>query len=103
MLAPVSLKSTIQYQWAEKTVPVAEGSSETTTERYMENYKNVSQDIQDQLKMKLFMTFCKATQNEVNEKELKDNRNNLQETEEKEIVSSSAPTYDPEPATLLKL
>ncbi|GJW46815.1 hypothetical protein Tco_0078461 [Tanacetum coccineum] len=33
----------------EKTVPVAEGSSETTTERYMENYKNVSQDIRDQL------------------------------------------------------
>ncbi|GKB92115.1 hypothetical protein Tco_0964387 [Tanacetum coccineum] len=28
---------------------VAEGSSETTTEGYMENYKNVSQDIQDQL------------------------------------------------------
>ncbi|GJT85598.1 integrase, catalytic region, zinc finger, CCHC-type containing protein, partial [Tanacetum coccineum] len=37
------------YQWAEKTVPVAEGSSETTTERYIENYKNVSQDIRDQL------------------------------------------------------
>ncbi|GJV12746.1 hypothetical protein Tco_1354287 [Tanacetum coccineum] len=37
------------YQWAEKTVPVAEGSSETTTERYMENYNNVSQDIRDQL------------------------------------------------------
>ncbi|GJS37969.1 hypothetical protein Tco_0536351 [Tanacetum coccineum] len=37
------------YQWAEKTVPVAEGSSETTTERYMENYKNVSQDIRDQM------------------------------------------------------
>ncbi|GKB03332.1 hypothetical protein Tco_0831421, partial [Tanacetum coccineum] len=37
------------YQWAEKTVPVAEGSSEITTERYMENYKNVSQDIRDQL------------------------------------------------------
>ncbi|GKA94305.1 hypothetical protein Tco_0816343 [Tanacetum coccineum] len=36
------------YQWAEKTVPVAEDSSETTTERYMENY-NVSQDIHDQL------------------------------------------------------
>ncbi|GJR63229.1 hypothetical protein Tco_1505391 [Tanacetum coccineum] len=31
------------------SVPVAEGSSETTTERYMENYKNVSQDIRDQL------------------------------------------------------
>ncbi|GKB39046.1 hypothetical protein Tco_0883988 [Tanacetum coccineum] len=37
------------YQWAEKTVPVAEGSSETTTERYMENYKKVSQDIREQL------------------------------------------------------
>ncbi|GJT06786.1 hypothetical protein Tco_0841248 [Tanacetum coccineum] len=34
---------------AEKTIPVAEGSFETTTERYMENYKNVSQDIRDQL------------------------------------------------------
>nr|GFA63494.1 hypothetical protein [Tanacetum cinerariifolium] len=29
--------------------PVAECSTETTTERYMENYKNVSQDIHDQL------------------------------------------------------
>ncbi|GJS03895.1 hypothetical protein Tco_0320403 [Tanacetum coccineum] len=29
--------------------PVAKGSSETTTEGYMENYKNVLQDIQDQL------------------------------------------------------
>nr|GEY34164.1 uncharacterized mitochondrial protein AtMg00810-like [Tanacetum cinerariifolium] len=33
----------------DKTVPVSEGSSETTTETYMENYKNVSQDIRDQL------------------------------------------------------
>ncbi|GJR16212.1 ribonuclease H-like domain-containing protein [Tanacetum coccineum] len=29
--------------------PVSEGSSETTTKGYMENYKNVSQDIRDQL------------------------------------------------------
>nr|GEW22687.1 hypothetical protein [Tanacetum cinerariifolium] len=29
--------------------PVAEGSSKITTERYMKNYKNVSQDIRDQL------------------------------------------------------
>ncbi|GJU06891.1 hypothetical protein Tco_1123321 [Tanacetum coccineum] len=28
---------------------VLKGSSETTTERYMENYKNVSQDVRDQL------------------------------------------------------
>ncbi|GKB27813.1 integrase, catalytic region, zinc finger, CCHC-type containing protein [Tanacetum coccineum] len=38
-----------KFKWTEKIVPVAEGSSETTTEGYMENYKNVSQDIQDQL------------------------------------------------------
>nr|GEV38939.1 putative ribonuclease H-like domain-containing protein [Tanacetum cinerariifolium] len=38
-----------KYQWADKDVPVTEGSTETTTERYMENYKNVSQDIRDQL------------------------------------------------------
>nr|GEX92779.1 hypothetical protein [Tanacetum cinerariifolium] len=33
----------------DKVVSVSEGSSETTTERYMENYKNISQDIRDQL------------------------------------------------------
>nr|GEV68400.1 ribonuclease H-like domain-containing protein [Tanacetum cinerariifolium] len=33
----------------DKVVPLTKGSSETTTERYMENYKNVSQDIRDQL------------------------------------------------------
>ncbi|GKC44822.1 hypothetical protein Tco_1062544 [Tanacetum coccineum] len=52
------------YQWAEKTVPVAKGSSETTTERYMENYKNVSQDIRDQLnaepKMKPLRSFSQG-------------------------------------------
>ncbi|GJY31877.1 hypothetical protein Tco_0415372 [Tanacetum coccineum] len=36
-----------KFKWTEKTIPVAEGSSETTTEGYMENYKNVSQDIVD--------------------------------------------------------
>ncbi|GJX54956.1 hypothetical protein Tco_0284853 [Tanacetum coccineum] len=38
------------YQWAEKTVPVAEGSSETTIERYMEiPIRNVSQASRDQM------------------------------------------------------
>ncbi|GJX13279.1 hypothetical protein Tco_0205037 [Tanacetum coccineum] len=37
------------YQWVEKIVPVAKGSSKTTIKRYMENYKNVLQDIRDQL------------------------------------------------------
>ncbi|GKB72381.1 hypothetical protein Tco_0933793 [Tanacetum coccineum] len=42
-----------KFKWTEKTVPVAEGSFETTTEGYMENYKNVSQDIRDQLNAKV--------------------------------------------------
>nr|GFB48241.1 hypothetical protein [Tanacetum cinerariifolium] len=38
--------------WADKEVPIFEGSSVTTTERYMETYKNISQDIRDQLNAK---------------------------------------------------
>ncbi|GJS79530.1 retrovirus-related pol polyprotein from transposon TNT 1-94 [Tanacetum coccineum] len=38
-----------KFKWTEKTVPVAKGSSETTTEGYMKNYKNVSQYIRNQL------------------------------------------------------
>ncbi|GKC47161.1 hypothetical protein Tco_1064883 [Tanacetum coccineum] len=49
---PPMLASGNYFKWTEKTVPVAEGSSETTTEGYMENYKNVSQDIRDQLNAK---------------------------------------------------
>nr|GEW22295.1 hypothetical protein [Tanacetum cinerariifolium] len=41
-----------KFTWADKVVPVSEGSPETTTERYMETYKNVSQDIRDQLNAK---------------------------------------------------
>ncbi|GJW83357.1 hypothetical protein Tco_0156502 [Tanacetum coccineum] len=49
MLAPGNYNPPYKFKWTEKTVLVAEGSSETTTEGYMENYKNVSQDIRDQL------------------------------------------------------
>ncbi|GJW57756.1 hypothetical protein Tco_0104487 [Tanacetum coccineum] len=38
-----------KFKWTEKTVSVADGSSETTIEGYIENYKNVSQDIRNQL------------------------------------------------------
>nr|GEZ30904.1 hypothetical protein [Tanacetum cinerariifolium] len=38
-----------KFKWIEKAVPLAKGSSETTTEGYMENNKNVSQDIRNQL------------------------------------------------------
>ncbi|GJW99778.1 retrovirus-related pol polyprotein from transposon TNT 1-94 [Tanacetum coccineum] len=38
-----------KFKWTEKTIPIAEGSSETTTEGCIKNYKNVSQDINNQL------------------------------------------------------
>ncbi|GJU72212.1 hypothetical protein Tco_1263617 [Tanacetum coccineum] len=41
-----------KFKLTEKTVPIAESSFKTTTEGYMENYKNVSQDIRDQLNAK---------------------------------------------------
>ncbi|GJX07828.1 integrase, catalytic region, zinc finger, CCHC-type containing protein [Tanacetum coccineum] len=38
-----------KFKWNEKAVLIAEGSSETTIEGYMESYKIVSQDIRNQL------------------------------------------------------
>nr|GEV73379.1 hypothetical protein [Tanacetum cinerariifolium] len=38
-----------KFTWADKEVLIFEGSSVTTTETYIETYKNVSQDIRDQL------------------------------------------------------
>nr|GEX79897.1 hypothetical protein [Tanacetum cinerariifolium] len=38
-----------KFKWTERTILVTEGSSETTTEGYIENYKNVSQEIRNQL------------------------------------------------------
>nr|GEV34479.1 hypothetical protein [Tanacetum cinerariifolium] len=66
-------------KWTEKTTLVDEGSSETTTDGYMENYKNVSQDIRDHLDAKVesqelknvsyhkLYDILKQHQNEVNE------------------------------------
>ncbi|GJU25617.1 hypothetical protein Tco_1164238 [Tanacetum coccineum] len=51
-LAPGNYNLPYKFKWTEKTIPVAEGSSETTIEGYMENYKNVSQEIRNQLDAK---------------------------------------------------
>ncbi|GJS29861.1 hypothetical protein Tco_0490481, partial [Tanacetum coccineum] len=105
--------------------PVAEGSSETTTEGYMENYKNVLQDIRDQLNAEAeavqiiltwFVTLVKRSQelktvsydklydilkqhqNEVND--IRAERLAPARNRGKAIVNSSAPIYDQEPATV---
>ncbi|GKF97050.1 hypothetical protein Tco_0292871 [Tanacetum coccineum] len=49
MLTPGNYNLPYKFKWTEKTIPVSEVSLETSTEGYMENYKNVSQDIRDQL------------------------------------------------------
>nr|GEY11317.1 hypothetical protein [Tanacetum cinerariifolium] len=41
-----------KFTWADKQVLISEGSYYTTTKTYMETYKNVSQDIRDQLNAK---------------------------------------------------
>ncbi|GJU63927.1 hypothetical protein Tco_1245762 [Tanacetum coccineum] len=109
-----------KFKWTENTVPVAEGSSETTTEGYMENYKNVSQNIHDQLNAEveavqiiltgidndiystvdacpnaceMWKAIKRWKQGEsINVQDLETNLN-----KGKAIVNSSTPTYDQEP------
>ncbi|GJS84871.1 hypothetical protein Tco_0751412 [Tanacetum coccineum] len=148
MLAPVNsstivLKSTTYtYQWAEKTVPVAKGSSETTIRKFLLQLQpewqrfvtlvKQSQELKTVSYHKLY-DILKQHQNEVNEiraERLARTANPLalvaqqqpvyhhqnhptqntqysstrsqQSTRNrgKAIVTSSAPTYDPEPATV---
>ncbi|GJQ91084.1 hypothetical protein Tco_0002223 [Tanacetum coccineum] len=102
-----------KYQWAEKTVPVAKGSFETTTERYKENYKNVSQDIRDQLnaEAEAVQIILTGINNDIYStidacsnacKMWKAIERSQQSTRNrgKAIVTSSAPTYDTEPDTV---
>ncbi|GKA09090.1 hypothetical protein Tco_0688421, partial [Tanacetum coccineum] len=49
MLAPGNYHPPYKFKWAERTILVVEGSLETTTEWYIENYKNVLEDIRNLL------------------------------------------------------
>ncbi|GJS90624.1 retrovirus-related pol polyprotein from transposon TNT 1-94 [Tanacetum coccineum] len=83
-----------KFKWTEKTVPVAKGSSETTTEGYMENYKNVSQDIRDQLNVEAeaVQIILTGIDNDI--------YSTVDACPNASIVNSSAPIYDQEPATV---
>ncbi|GJW63035.1 hypothetical protein Tco_0114919 [Tanacetum coccineum] len=85
--------------YTEKTVPVAEGSSDTTIEGYMENYKNVSQDIRDQLHAEAKAEFRKFTSWDGESLESYYSRSQQAATRNrgKAIVNSYSPTYDQEP------
>ncbi|GJU97326.1 retrovirus-related pol polyprotein from transposon TNT 1-94 [Tanacetum coccineum] len=94
-----------KFKWTEKTVPVPEGSSETTTKGYMENYKNVSQDIRDQLddEAEVVQIILTGIDNDIystvdacpNACEMWKAIERLKQG--KAIVNSPPPTYDQEP------
>ncbi|GJU80011.1 putative ribonuclease H-like domain-containing protein [Tanacetum coccineum] len=115
-----------KFKWTEKTVLIAEGSSETTTEGYMENYKNVSQDIRNQLDAEAEAEFgkftsrdgeslesyysrfykmmnelvrnqCDVTNHQVNVQFLLQLQPELQRNRGKAIINSPPPIYDQEP------
>ncbi|GJW91571.1 hypothetical protein Tco_0169124, partial [Tanacetum coccineum] len=123
MLAPGNYNLPYKFKWTEKTVPVAEGSSETTTKvdacpNACEMWKAI-----EMLKQVLSSTTTRMEKNEVNEiraERLARTANPLapqnhpthnnqysssrsqQSTRNrgKAIVNSSAPIYDQEPATI---
>ncbi|GJR02987.1 hypothetical protein Tco_0525971 [Tanacetum coccineum] len=49
MLAPGNYNPPYKFKWTEKTISVAEGSSETRIEGFMETYKTIPEDIRKQL------------------------------------------------------
>nr|GEU89881.1 hypothetical protein [Tanacetum cinerariifolium] len=80
-----------------KVVPISEGSSKTTTETYMENYKNVSQDIRDQLNVEAEAVQIILTRIDNNIYSTVDACPNACEMARgKEIVNSPPPIYDQE-------
>ncbi|GJX82054.1 retrovirus-related pol polyprotein from transposon TNT 1-94 [Tanacetum coccineum] len=54
-----------KFKWAERTIPIAKGSFETTTEGYMENYKNVQQDIINQLDAEVVQIILTGIDNDI--------------------------------------
>ncbi|GJV09103.1 hypothetical protein Tco_1346759 [Tanacetum coccineum] len=104
MLAPGNYNPPYKFKWNEKTVPVLEGSSETTIEGYMENYKNVSQDIRDQLNDEAEVEFRKFTSRDGESLESYYSRSQPAATKNrgKEIINSPPPTYNQEPTMVAK-
>ncbi|GJY58018.1 hypothetical protein Tco_0457910, partial [Tanacetum coccineum] len=82
-------------------VPVAEGSFETTTERYMENYKNVSQDIRDQLnaEAEAVEMWKDDTDDESDDQELEAHYMYMAQIQEvtPDLIDNSGPIFDAEP------
>ncbi|GJR43882.1 integrase, catalytic region, zinc finger, CCHC-type containing protein [Tanacetum coccineum] len=121
-----ALHNAIMEAGSKDRPPMLAPGSKTTTEGYMENYKNVSQDIRDQLNAEAEASHERLKQGKsINVQDLETNLywefrkftsrdgeslltslqtngkdlNSLPKTK-KSIVTSFAPTYDPKPATV---
>nr|GEV51597.1 hypothetical protein [Tanacetum cinerariifolium] len=105
-----------KYTWTYKYVPSFEGSSETTTERYMKNYKNVSQDIHDQLnaEAEAVQIILTGIDNDIYStvdacpnacemwKEIEWLKQAATRNRGKATVNSPSPTYDQEPSMVVE-
>nr|GEU54602.1 retrovirus-related Pol polyprotein from transposon TNT 1-94 [Tanacetum cinerariifolium] len=88
-----------KFTWADKEVPISEGSPVTRTESYMETYKTVSQDICDQLNAETEAVQIILTGIDNDIYSIVDACPNACETNrEKAIVNSPQPIYDQEPS-----
>ncbi|GJY20165.1 hypothetical protein Tco_0392731 [Tanacetum coccineum] len=118
-----------KFKWTEKNVLVTEGSSETTIKGYMENYKNISQNIRNELDVEaevmwkeikrlkhgesinvqdletnLYWEFGKFTSQDGESLESYYSRSQQAATRNrgKAIVNSPPPTYDQEPTMVVE-
>nr|GEW31034.1 integrase, catalytic region, zinc finger, CCHC-type, peptidase aspartic, catalytic [Tanacetum cinerariifolium] len=96
----------------DKEVPISEGSSVTTTETYMETYKNVSKDIRDQLnaKAEAVQILLTGIDNDIYStvdaclnacemwKAIERSQQAATRNKGKAIINSSQPIYDQEPS-----
>nr|GEZ49011.1 hypothetical protein [Tanacetum cinerariifolium] len=101
-----------KFTWENKEVPISEGSPVTTTETYMEIYKNVSQDIRDQLNVEAEVVQIILTRidNDIYStvdacsnackiwKAIKRSQQAATRNRGKAIVNSPQPIYDQEPS-----
>nr|GEV77939.1 retrovirus-related Pol polyprotein from transposon TNT 1-94 [Tanacetum cinerariifolium] len=106
-----------KFTWVDKEVPISEGSHITRTESYMETYKNVSQEIRDQLNSKaeavqIILTWIDndiysivdACANDGESLESYYSRSQQAATRNrgKAIVNSHTPIYDQEPSMVVE-
>nr|GEY32045.1 copia protein [Tanacetum cinerariifolium] len=85
--------------WADKEVLISKGSSVTTTKRYMETYKNVSQDIRNQLnaESEAVQIILTGIDNDIYST-VDASQQAATRNKGKSIVNSPIPIYDQEPS-----